>query len=127
MPKVVDFIDADSQKWFDYARRAAWPMKAIYWREGVLLRRYERRVAEACAHGFAASERETEILRRVAPRAALTTIRNGVTFRRSMNRPIDVSHKLVFTGVMDYWPNVDAMTYFVREIFPTRAGARARD
>src|SRR5262249_3934524 len=35
IPKAIDFIDADSQKWFDYARKASSPMKAIYWREGV--------------------------------------------------------------------------------------------
>src|SRR6266581_2212458 len=34
VPKAIDFIDADSQKWFDYARSDSTPMKAIYWREG---------------------------------------------------------------------------------------------
>src|SRR5262249_58738979 len=28
------------------------------------------------------------------------------------------TRKLVFTGVMDYLPNVDAVTYFVRDIWP---------
>jgi len=115
--KVIDFIDADSQKWFDYAVRAAWPMKAVYWREGVLLRRYERRVAQVCAHGFAASERETEILRRIAPHIPFTTIVNGVNLP-AVGRSSPPSRRLVFTGVMDYQPNVDAMTYFVRDIFP---------
>ena len=25
---------------------------------------------------------------------------------------------LVFTGAMDYWANVDAVTWFVRQVFP---------
>lgn len=92
-------------------------MKALYWREGALLRRYERRVADSCAHGFAASERDTGILRRVAPQVPITTLRNGVNLP-SVNSPANDSHKLIFTGVMDYWPNIDAMTYFATEVLP---------
>jgi len=31
---------------------------------------------------------------------------------------------LVFTGAMDYWPNVDAVTWFAQEIFPAIHAAR---
>jgi len=116
-PKVVDFIDADSQKWLDYARSTSSPMKAVYWREGILLRRYERRVAERCAHAFVASEREAEIIRRIAPGVPVTTIPIGVSVASAARSAPD-SRKLVFTGVMDYWPNVDAMVHFVRDVFP---------
>ncbi len=116
VPKVIDFIDADSQKWLDYARHTLSPMKAVYWREGVLLRRYEARVARACVHAFAASERETEILARFAPETPFTTIPNGVRMD-VVDRPAGTSGML-FTGVMDYRPNGDAMQHFVRDILP---------
>ena len=117
VPKVVDFVDVDSEKWFDYARATPVPMKWIYWREGVLLRRYERRVAQACGHVFVAAEREAQVLRRLAPEVPVTTIQNGVD-RPTRARPPGDSRRLVFTGVMDYRPNVDAMTYFVHDIWP---------
>jgi sugar transferase (PEP-CTERM/EpsH1 system associated) len=115
-PKVIDFIDADSEKWLDYARRTRSPMRAVYWREGTALRRYERRVARACAHAFTASERETQILAPLAPDTPFTTIPNGVHVEERA-RPSGTAN-IVFTGVMDYWPNVDAMEHFVRDIFP---------
>lgn len=116
VPKVIDFVDADSEKWFDYARRTWSPLKALYWREGVLLRRYERRVAGACAHAFVTTDREANILRPLAPATPITTIPNGVIVRVARAAP--GRRRLVFTGVMDYWPNVDAMIHFVREILP---------
>ena len=74
-------------------------------------------MAAACAHVFASSEREAAILRRTAPGASVTTITNGVSVAVP-GRPVTDNPGLVFTGVMDYWPNVDAMQYFVRDILP---------
>ena len=117
VPAVVDFIDVDSEKWLDYARTTRFPMKAIYWREGVCLRRYERRIVQASAHAFVASEREAGILRSIAPGVPVTAILNGVIAAPRPGAPRE-SRKLVFTGVMDYWPNVDAVTYLARDIWP---------
>jgi len=117
LPTVIDFIDADSQKWFDYAGRSRLPMKAVYWREGVTLRRHERRVARGCRHAFVTSERDGHLLQQLSPGVAMTTIPNGVTLRPPA-RVGGGDARLVFTGVMDYFPNVDAMTYFVERIFP---------
>jgi sugar transferase (PEP-CTERM/EpsH1 system associated) len=116
LPKVVDFIDADSQKWLDYARASRSLLAPIYWREGWLLRRFERRVATACQHAFVSSERDAEVLRAIAPGARLTVLPNGVSIPAPA--PAPGGRRLVFTGVMNYRPNVDAMTYFAREIFP---------
>lgn len=117
VPTVVDFIDADSEKWLDYARHSRSVLKPVYWREGRLLRRFERRVAEACQHAFVTSERDAALIKRVAPEAPLSVLPNGVTIPPRAAHA-STSHQLVFTGVMNYRPNVDAMTYFVREIFP---------
>ncbi len=117
IPKVIDFVDADSEKWFDYAHYSQLPMKFIYWREGLLLRRYEKQIAQNCRHAFVVSQREAEIFKEFLPAIPITTIPNGVTVPK-LNRNSEGTYKLVFTGVMDYWPNVDAVTYFVKEIFP---------
>jgi len=117
VPKVIDFIDVDSQKWLDYTRRASLPMKAIYKREGVLLRRHERRIASACAHALVVSQHEASLLSSVAPSAPVTAIPNGVRLSFGPGPNVN-SRNVAFTGVMDYKPNVDAVPYFVNDIWP---------
>jgi glycosyltransferase involved in cell wall biosynthesis len=39
-------------------------------------------------------------------------------------RSAEVSNIIIFTGAMDYFPNVDAVTFFVRNIFPLVRSAR---
>ena len=117
VPRVIDFVDADSEKWRDYARRARLPSRLLYRREARLLRRWERRVADVCAHGLVTSEREALLLRPVTAPLPLTVLPNGVEVRPVERRP-GGAPVLVFTGVMDYWPNVDAMTFFVGEVLP---------
>lgn len=45
---------------------------------------------------------------------------NGVdlTAFRSDNHDYDIEDRIIFTGNMDYFPNIDAVNYFVKEIFP---------
>jgi len=117
IPKVIDFIDVDSQKWFDYASQTRMPMKAIYWREGLLLRRYEKEIMHNCKHAFVTSKREAGIFKRFLPEVPITAIPNGVAIPQLKQRE-ENSYKLIFTGVMDYWPNVDAVCFFAQKIFP---------
>ena len=116
-PRVIDFVDADSEKWRDYARRARLPFRLLYRREAWLLRRWERRVADVCSHGLVTSEREAVLLRPVTAPLPLTVLPNGAEVRPVERRP-DGAPVLVFTGVMDYWPNVDAMTFFTGQVLP---------
>ena len=63
IPTVMDFIDVDSQKWFDYAATARQPMKAIYQREGIRLRAFEKQVASRCALNLFTTESELKIFK----------------------------------------------------------------
>ncbi len=123
IPKVIDFIDCDSQKWIDYAGTASFPWNLIYRREGKFLRRYEQKVASVCKHAFVTSEREAEIFKQYPDICEITTVTNGIScpykrLRRSHKSKSSSSPNLIFVGVMDYWPNIDAVTYFVKEIWP---------
>lgn len=115
--KLMDFIDVDSQKWFDYAARARQPMKAVYYREGIRLRSFEKKVAALCDQNLFTSESELKIFREFAPDARAMTLPNGVDLTREPTRAYR-PNKLVFVGSMDYFPNVDAMLYFTGEILP---------
>jgi len=121
IPKVIDFIDSDSQKWLDYASTTNFPMKLIYIREGKLLRQYEKKIANKSHHAFVASKREEDIFKRYIRSCPITTILNGVAIPKYIKRYNNHNSKdisMVFVGVMDYWPNVDAVTFFAKDVFP---------
>lgn len=117
IPKVIDFVDADSEKWFDYARSTRFPKNLVYYREGYLLRRYEKRIGKVCSHAFVASVRERHTFQRFLDTTPITAIRNGVNIPDTY-RDRRSGFRMVFTGVMDYWPNEDAVCDFAHSIFP---------
>ena len=124
VPVVMDFIDVDSAKWQAYAVSARWPWSWVYAREARLLARFERRTAARVAASFFVTAREAELFARSAPGADARVLGNGVDTdhfapdpRRPNPYPPD-ELPLVFTGTMNYRPNVDAVTWFAREVLP---------
>ncbi len=125
MHRVVDFVDVDSQKWEQYAPRHRWPVQWLYRREADKLLRFERKVAGECEASVFVTDLEAKLFRRLGPESVprVTHIGNGVDtayFSPSENHgnpyaPHD--RVLVFTGAMDYWANVDAVTWFARKVF----------
>lgn len=126
LTKVVDFVDVDSDKWRQYAPRHRWPMSWLYRREGRKLLCFERRVASACDASLFVSPAEAELFRSLAPRQAdrVAYAANGVDLAYFEPEACEANPyggdliPLVFTGAMDYWPNVDAVTWFVHQVLP---------
>jgi polysaccharide biosynthesis protein PslH len=120
IPKIIDFVDVDSEKWHQYATYASFPKNYLYRLEGRRLRKYEALLAETFQHCILVSEKEVDDFRAlVCPCSTVTSIPNGVDgdmFQPSMAPYIPYS--LVFTGAMDYFANIEAIMFFVREIFP---------
>lgn len=130
LPLWVDFVDMDSAKWRDYAPRHAWPLSWLYAREGRELLRFERQVAERARASYFVTDAECALFRAAAPEAAarVATLCNGVDadyFDPAQDFPNPYrpdERAIVFTGAMDYWPNVDAVQWFVAEMLaPLRA------
>lgn len=125
--RIIDFVDIDSDKWLQYARKRTWPMSWLYRREGRLLLRYERQVAQNFDASLFVSRAEADLFKQLAPESASKTgfFNNGVDTdyfspARSYPNPYPADAlPLVFTGAMDYWPNVDAVQWFAREILPS--------
>lgn len=125
--RIIDFVDIDSDKWLQYARKKTWPMSWLYRREGRLLLHYERQVAQSFDVSLFVSQSEADLFKQLAPESATKTsfFNNGVDtdyFSPTLNfqNPYPThALPLVFTGAMDYWPNVDAVQWFTREILPT--------
>jgi sugar transferase (PEP-CTERM/EpsH1 system associated) len=126
LPILVDFVDLDSAKWTAYAAHHRWPMSWLYRREGEQLLAYERAVAARSARSFFVTEKEAALFRSLAPESVRTceAMSNGVDADYFAPDPARVSPfagdevPVVFTGAMDYLPNVDAATWFAAEVLP---------
>jgi sugar transferase (PEP-CTERM/EpsH1 system associated) len=123
---IIDFVDIDSDKWRQYAKRKPWPMSWLYQREGRLLLRYERQVAGEYDASLFVSKTEADLFKQLAPKSAakIGYFNNGVDsdyFSPDREYPDPYQPNIaaiVFTGAMDYFPNVDAVRWFVQEVFP---------
>ena len=124
VPMLVDFVDVDSAKWSEYAPAHRWPMSAVYRREGARLLAYEQIVAAQARRSFFVTPNETALFLNKAPDAAdrVQSLSNGVDadfFAPVPNRvnPFPAEEQaVVFTGAMDYWPNIDGVNWFVEEM-----------
>ena len=124
--RVIDFVDIDSDKWRQYAEKKSWPMSWVYRREARTLFQYEQRVTQEFAAAAFVSDAEADLFKKLAPACAAKVFgfSNGVdTAFFSPEHVFDSPYAqgeqvLVFTGAMDYWANVDAVSWFARDIFP---------
>ncbi|GAK51420.1 glycosyl transferase, group I [Candidatus Moduliflexus flocculans] len=120
LPKIIDFVDVDSEKWAQYAKRSRVPRSWVYAAESRRLRKYERWLAENFQHSIFVSEQEKRDFQRlVCDVPTLTALPNGVDrgqFYPSATLPD--SNTLIFTGAMDYFANIETVIYFTRNILP---------
>ena len=92
----------------------------IQWRK---LMSYERRICAAADEVVAVSDIDRQALQQLAPGLKVTVVPNGVDldFYRPGATPPEPGlgpHSLVFTGKMDFRPNVDAVLWFADEVLP---------
>ncbi|MFT4174562.1 MAG: TIGR03087 family PEP-CTERM/XrtA system glycosyltransferase [Rhodocyclaceae bacterium] len=129
---VVDFVDVDSAKWARYADDHRGAMGWLYRREGRCLADYECRMAAWADASVLVSEAEADLLRHMAPssRERIYGISNGVDAEffspaHALPSPYAAGERaVVFTGAMDYWPNIDAVCGFADEVWPRLLAAQ---
>jgi hypothetical protein len=127
VPKIMDFCDMDSQKWLAYRKQTRFPKSLGYWLEGMKLVRVEQRLAEDFDCSTCATPAELASLGEIAPGATGDWFPNGVDleFFHPQAGEYD-ANQICFVGRMDYFPNVQAMTAFVREVLPLIRAERPR-
>lgn len=122
VPAVMDFVDVDSAKFAAFADRGSASMRWMMRREARLLGAYERQVAGRVTASLFVSEAEAALFRSGGGTGRIAAVENGIdaaTFdpRRVAGRPA-AGPLVVFTGQMDYRPNVEAVTRFAAEVLP---------
>jgi sugar transferase (PEP-CTERM/EpsH1 system associated) len=119
VPRIMQFGDLDSLKWRQYAACSRIPLKWIYAIEERRLLAYERHIARTFSHALVHTDDEKRDFERLIPGVPVGLVGNGVDLdyfcaTGETKQPASI----VFTGVMDYRPNVDAVVWFCNEILP---------
>ena len=123
---IVDLADVDSEKWSAYASKATGFMKWVYTREARMVFDLENRIAHEADFSTFVSEPEAQMFRKLVPdrTRAIVGVPSGVEYQYfdpsiEFAPPYDGDRPtFVFTGTMDYIPNVDAVVWFVQDILP---------
>ena len=135
---VVDLVDVDSAKFEAYAAEKQVPARWVHAREARLLRAEEARLAARADRTLLASHAEAALFASRLPAgtaASVAALGNGIDAdafdpRKVVPHPAlaEPGPHFVFTGQMDYKPNVDAALRAIERIMPAicRAHPQAR-
>jgi glycosyltransferase involved in cell wall biosynthesis len=116
---VLDLVDVDSAKWDDLATASRGPMRWIYAREALLLRRFEIEASRAASATVVVSEKEAAALRTLDSNLRPVVVPNGVDADGYRNPgAASTSHGVVFTGVFNYRPNLDGARWLIDDVWP---------
>ncbi len=118
--RVMQFAELDSDKWRQYAEQAGALGRFVYRREARNLLRFETRVAKEFDISLVVSQVEKELFEQLIPGVTPAVVANGVDvdhFASAGDATRD-PHTAVFTGVMNYEPNVDAVLWFAKDCWP---------
>jgi sugar transferase (PEP-CTERM/EpsH1 system associated) len=121
---IIDFVDADSEKYRQYARAQRGPMRYLYRSEADRLLKFDCDAAHRAKACLFVSQTERDLFAARCPdmNHILHVMPNGVdcayfdptaVWNQRGQDPI-----ITFTGRMDYFPNVDAVNWFAHAVFP---------
>lgn len=81
-------------------------------------RRLLHDAAERISLFIASSDEEVDAFRRLCPDGSIIRIPNGIDHVVRAVRPVPAGHDLLYTGSLTYWPNREAVEWFVTSILP---------
>jgi glycosyltransferase involved in cell wall biosynthesis len=97
------------------------PLKRWYFRqEGRRVQDYEARVANRFKAHVTCSELDSARLKAIAPSANTVSIPNGVDvdYFRSTATSISGPPSIIFVGSLNWYPNVDAVLFLLKQVWP---------
>ncbi len=126
-PKPLITYDAHNAEWIlqkracltDLKNPLRWPAALYSWMQWQRLRQTEADLLRRTAHTIAMSAQDKVALRDLVFDAPITIIPNGVDLAAySQFDGLPIYYDLLFTGKMDFRPNVDAMLWFGQQVLP---------
>ena len=118
IPKILDFVDSDALKWGQYSQARRPPARWLYKYEARKLSGFEREmIGEFDCSVFVSPAEISGGAHNL--NAKIAFIQNGIDlefFKPPLTN--QSASSIAFTGAMDYFPNVDGVRFFAKEIFP---------
>ena len=123
---VVDLVDVDSEKWKQYAKISTSAKRIIYQREYRKVRQLELRLLERADAITLVSRDEANLFRTICSEqqfeeselAKIHAVTNGVDLDFFSPTESPQGGSLCFLGAMDYRPNVEAVCWFAKQVWP---------
>ena len=120
LPKVLVHHNIESQLLLRRSKYLKNPLAKLYMAyQGRKLRRFERKIAESIDYHTTCSQQDKDLFLEYCPSARVEVVPNGVDtdfFQATADPP--TANRLVFVGGMTWFPNYDAMKYFIDDIWP---------
>lgn len=103
-----------------YKAEKSWLRKLYNWQEFHLVKRAELARCRKADLILVTSERERYLLKQLLPTTIVETVPNGVdtTAFNELDWKQEVPGKIVFTGTMNYYPNIKGVLFFVEQCWP---------
>jgi polysaccharide biosynthesis protein PslH len=120
-PTALFQHNVESQLWSRRARfEAKWFDRLIAKIEAAKMKRYEPAQVRRFHHVLAVSEQDRHAIARMVDPARISMIPTGVDLAKYRYDPQarPAAPLVVFTGSMDWGPNIDGVEYFCKEIWP---------
>jgi glycosyltransferase involved in cell wall biosynthesis len=116
---VVDVDDIESVAFFRALRRAPWyPSKPLHYAEWAKGHLYERALLPLRFQRLLVCKEEDRRFFVPGARHKVFVVPNGVRSFPPCDPRDESPGEMLFVGALEYGPNVDAVTYFVREVLP---------
>lgn len=119
-PRLMNHHNVESVVLFRRAKNETNLLKKAYlYLQAVKLRRYEAVVVREFETNAVVSKQDGDALRRISSDVNITLVPNGVD--TDYFKPLGTTRKkasVIFVASLDWYPNVDAVRYLIRDIWP---------
>ena len=121
-PFVLFEHNVETVIWRRYVESAKDPVRRAFFRaQAKRLLAFERAACQQADHVVAVSEEDAKLLRELCEISKVTAIPTGVDvayFSRRSSGDTPPNSSLLFTGSMDWMPNVEGVLWFVQDVLP---------
>ncbi len=129
-PHVLFEHNVETMIWRRYAERAVDPIRRTFFRsQADRLQAYEISACRRATHIITVSDADAKMLREMCGVSHVSSVPTGVDaayFSPPLMPEAKPASDLLFTGSMDWMPNIDGVHWFVQEVLPLIRRSRPR-
>jgi glycosyltransferase involved in cell wall biosynthesis len=116
---IIDFQDCFSKIMFGRSEKGNWPFKVLYKWEANRMKKYEARIFSKFDRQIIISDADSDAMPISATeKLSLNVVSNGVETNYYFPQNLEKEFDILFSGNMNYPPNIDAAIFLVKKIMP---------